>query len=391
MRTFYQIAIFSPLNLQGQRNVFSSIFKYARRRNDWRILISEGREGEQELDVARIGCDGILATNRIPDGVLRTAEARGIPVVMVEPHDREKLPANVPYLRRNSTEIGRFAADYFLKRSYTSFAYVDTNAEIYWSAERREGFRKVLSEHGYALAIHRPPRGKARRNWADERPQMIDFLRGLPKPTAVFAAMDGRARLVLDACAEAGIKVPGEIAVLGVDNDRLLCESTTPPLSSIDISDGDSGAVAADMLMRLIQGRKAKSCVFSSTPRIVERQSTGYEAMKNPTIAAALAFVNEHAETENISVADVVSRLPCSRRYAEILFQKQIGHSIRDEILRIKMEHVCTLLRDSNLPLGEIALRTGFSRDSHLSRLFKEHFGVTMRKWRQRHAKPASR
>ena len=140
------------------------------------------------------------------------------------------------------------------------------------------------------------------------------------------------------------------------------------------------------MLMRLIQGRKAKSCVFSSTPRIVERQSTGYEAMKNPTIAAALAFVNEHAETENISVADVVSRLRCSRRYAEIIFRRQIGHSIRDEILRVKMEHVCTLLRDSNLPLGEIALRTGFARDSHLSRLFKEHFGVTMRNWRKDHA-----
>ena len=139
------------------------------------------------------------------------------------------------------------------------------------------------------------------------------------------------------------------------------------------------------MLMRLIQGRKAKSCVFASTPRIVERQSTGYEAMKNPTIAAALAFINEHGETENISVSDVVSRLNCSRRYVEILFQKRIGHSIRDEILRVRMEHVCALLRDSNLPLGEIALRTGFSRDSHLSRLFKELFGVTMRKWRKSH------
>lgn len=386
MRTSYQIAVFCSLNLQGQRNVLNRILKYARERNDWRIHLYEGREGEQKLDVVRIGCDGILAVNTLPKDVRRAVRARRIPVVIIEPLDRDSLPSRIPYIKHDSSEIGRFAAEHLLRCGYKSFAYIDANTEIYWSTERREAFREVLAEHGHTLAIHRPPRGKARTNWTDERSQMIDFLRGLPKPTAVFAAMDGRARLVLDACAEAGIRVPEEIAVLGVDNDRLLCESTTPTLSSIDISDGDCGYAGAEMLMRLICGREVRSRTLKAPLRIVKRQSTGYEAMRNPTIAAALAFINEHARNENISVADVTSQLNCSRRYAEILFHERIGHSIRDEILRVKMEHVCDLLRSSNLSLAEIAFRAGFTRDSHLSRLFKNHFGVTMRNWRKDHS-----
>lgn len=385
MRTSCQIAVFSTLSLQGHRNVLQGIFRYAHRQKGWRIHLYEGRDGEQKLDVVRIGCDGILAINTLPEDVRKAAETRRIPIVMIEPFDRSHLPPETPYLKRNSTEIGRFAAHYFLKRGYTSFAYIDTNTDIYWSSERREGFRSILSKHGYALAVHQPPCGEASRNWADERPQMVAFLRNLPKPSAVFTAMDGRARLVLDACAEAGIKVPEELSVLGVDNDLLLCESTTPSLSSIDMSDFDAGGTAAAMLARAIQGRKVKPRRICGTLRVVERQTTGYDAMKNPTIAAAIAFINQHAKTENISVADVVSRLSCSRRYAELLFRKHIGHSIRDEILHIQMEHVCDLLRETNLPLTEIALRTGFSRDSHLSRLFKKHFGIPMRKWRKDH------
>lgn len=388
MRTEYRVAVLTTLNLKGHRNVVSGIFEFAHRRKDWSVFILEGREGEQRIDPCALECNGIIAINQIPSEVKMQIRRHRIPCVVVEPYDTKALPETVSYIRRDSEAIGRFAAEYYLKRRYTSFAYVDVNRPIYWSDDRLRGFSQTVGAAGYKVLVHRPVGKKGSENWAAERPQLIDFLRSLPKPTAVFTAMDGRARLVLDACRYAGIRVPEEIAVLGVDNDDIICRSTFPLLSSIDLKDEVPSTEASVMLMELMAGKRVSPQLITTRLRVVERQSTGYAAMMNPYVSASIRLIEARAPTENITVLDVVKAVNCSRRYLEILFRDGIGISVKEMIVDVKLKRVCSLLQETNLSLGDIAFEVGFANDSHLARLFKRRFGSTMREWRTRHSFP---
>lgn len=382
MRTTHHIAVFSPLNLQGHRSALTHIFRQLHARLACQIYFLEGRDGEQSFDLEEIGCDGVIAYGGIAAPLMRTIRRLEIPCVIINPDGRVKPSPKLSFLQDDSVAIGRFAARYFLDRQYTSFAYVDTNRDIQWSNDRRTGFVETLAQHGYTCITHSPKGESARKNWTDERPQIIEFIRRLPRPTAVFAAMDGRARLVLDACAEAGIRVPDEISVLGVDNDPTICASTEPSLSSIDMSDSAIGPCVVETLISLMRGREAPPHTFGCRLKAITRKSTGYESMKDPFIAKALKHIDAHAGTESLTVSDVVAHLACSRRHLEILFRRKFGRSVHDQILNVKMKRVCELLTETNLTLGEIAAETGFSRDSHLSRTFRNHFGTTMREFR---------
>ena len=218
---------------------------------------------------------------------------------------------------------------------------------------------------------------------------MIRFLQGLPKPTAIFAAMDGRARLVLDACAEAKIRVPEEIAVLGVDNDPILCESTVPALSSIRTGGFRRGQKAAELLDALIHGWPIQHKNVVMEPlSIVTRESTGYDAMRDPALSRALRFIRSEAPQRRIEVGDVVRVAGCSRRYVEQHFRTQLNASVRDVILRTRLARVRTLLESSNLSIGEIIGQCGFANESHLSVLFKRSTGLSMRDYRKQNREP---
>ena len=246
---------------------------------------------------------------------------------------------------------------------------------------------------GFGCAVYDKSAKAEERSWLSEhdndwrtteRRELGRFLQGLPKPTAVFAPMDGRARLVLAACRNTGIKVPEEIAVLGVDNDPLLCESTIPTLSSIHTGGFRRGQIAAEMLDALMHGREPRERTVSLPPiSVVTRGSTGYAAMSDPTISKAIAFIRNHADAGGIDVSDIVRAAGCSRRYLELRFRSRLGHSIRDELLGERLERVKTLLSSTNLSIGEITSRTGFLRESHLGLLFRKATGATMLQWRR--------
>ena len=218
---------------------------------------------------------------------------------------------------------------------------------------------------------------------------MIRFLRELPKQTALFAAMDGRARLVLDACAEAGIGVPEEMAVLGVDDDPIICESSVPALSSIRMGAFRRGQKAAEMLDALMRGQTVRQANVVMEPlSVVTRESTGYDAMRDPAIARALRFIHSEAARRNIGVADVVQAAGCSRRYVEQHFRSQLSASVRDVILRTKLERVRSLLEESSLSIGEIAAQCGNMNESHLAVLFKKATGLSMSDYRKQNREP---
>ncbi len=382
-----KVAILFSMALKGQRSTFQGILDYASKHGPWFCLFQEGRSGEQLMDLARTGVSGVIVSG-VSRGDSTEIAALGVPVVFVEPWPEMLAPdfplKNAPYVRRDNRAIGVMAARYYLERGYDSFAYVGETKGQPWSAERRRGFEEALAQAGYGCVIYDTLTELEKQSWPVERERLVKFLKGLPRTTAVFVPMDGRARLVLEACAVARLRVPEEIAVLGVDNDTLLCESTVPTLSSIHTGGYQRGQIAAEMLDDLMHGREPKLRAVSLPPiSVVSRGSTGYRAMDDPAISKAIAFIRAHARTGGISVADIVRATGCSRRYLELRFRSRLGRSIREELVRERIEVVKSLLATSNLSIGEITAASGFVRDSHLALLFRKATGKTMLAWRR--------
>lgn len=382
-----QVVVLIPLTLKGHRDCFEGILRYARVNGPWRLYRPEGRPGEQRLrDLKRWGCKGIITTSC----ALREAEAIAgarVPVVVFEPDPDTSAPdhplAKYSCLRVDSRATGEHAARFFLERHYKNFAYVGEAHDLYWSRERGEGFREAVEAAGGTVSEYGVPSAKALRDWAIEQPRMEVWLKSLPKPVALFAAMDGRARKVLDACLDADIAVPEEVAVLGVDDDPLICEATFPTLSSIQHNSEHAGYLLAEHLDKLMRGKRLRRRVHWIKPtRVVRRRSTDATAIADKQVARACEYIWHEAGHQSIGVPDVVNLFGSSRRYAENRFKTVVGRTIMEEIRRVKLERVCALLAETNLSIGEIARQCDFARESHLAFIFRKHHGMTMSEYR---------
>ena len=376
------IAVLFSLALKGQRMTFRGILDYASKHGPWFCKFMEGRIGEQEFGVGGKGeIDGVIMSMTTRHTAQKVA-ALGVPVVFVEPFPEMLKPdwpiQGAPWVGRDSYAIGATAARYYMERGYKSFAYVDVPNGKFWSSKRRSGFAETLAAAGFTCEVYDKISARERRSWPLERIRMVKFLRALPRPTAVFAPMDGRARLVLDACQAAGLRV------LGVDNDTLLCESTVPALSSIHTGGFRRGQIAAEMLDDLMQGREPSERVVSLPPiSVITRGSTGYDAMSDPIFGHAISYIREKAARGGVPVPEVARAAGCSRSYLDKGFRAKLGMSVRETVLKMRLEFVKELLAMTSRSMTEIAMDCGFARDSHLAFLFKKATGKTMLQWRR--------
>ncbi len=384
-----QVALLMQLSLKGQYDLLRGILNYAKLHGPWRLYHMEGRSGEQGLrDLKRWGCTGIISGPcSLEESVL--INDVGVPVIVCEPTPEMRNPAH-PLAKHDcmcfdSYGCGKLAAEYFLNRQYKNFAFVGDTHNLYWSQEREKGFRETVEQAGGTCITYEPPTKSEMSDWAVEQPRMQKWLKLLLKPTAIFAAMDGRGKQVLDACMGADIPVPDQVAVLGVDDDELICEATFPTMSSIKTTGLKRGFQIAEHLDRLMRGKRLKRQVFTSMSTcIVPRESTDIMLIPDPQIANALQFIWREAGHRAIHVPDVVKYIGGSRRSAEIRFKTIVGRTILEEILRVRLERVSSLLSDTNRSVSEITRECGFDRQSYLAHLFMKHFGCTMSAYRSR-------
>ncbi len=383
-----QVAVQVPLALKGHLDVFEGVLQYMRLHGPWRLYRMEGRPGEQKLrDLKRWGCNGIITGPCGLEEAALIAHTR-IPVVVFEPAPEMRLPSHplavCSYMIVDSYAVGQKAARFFLERRYRHFSFVGEGHGLYWSKERGQGFKDTVEASDATCVVYPPLKANERRDWAIEQPRMQAWLKALPKPSALFVAMDGRASQVLDACMAARITVPDEVAVLGVDDDPHICEATFPTLSSIQTNGQQNGYLMAEHLDKLMQGKRLSKRIFHVMPTgVATRRSTDATAIPDRQIARALEFIWSEAGHRSIQVPDVVKLIGSSRRFAEIHFKAIVGRTIMEEIKRVKLERVCTLLAETNLPIGEIAAMCGFTRESHLAFLFRKSFDTTMSRYRK--------
>jgi LacI family transcriptional regulator len=369
-----RVALLLDRSLSFVRNVLRGIRAYAASRPDW-IL----RDGPPRLDVvARVrqwSPDGIIAGLVLP----RVAQDLGrMKTPLVD--TAYALPElNLPTVDVDHRAVGRMAAEYFLQRRFVHFGFFGSESVRYAQIEE-QAFRQRLAQQGFSVSSCYSdflPDAKASTLWKKSTQRMVRWLRQLPKPVAVFAAEDTPARYLADQCRQLGVRIPDDLALLGVGNDELECRLTQPLLSSIAVPSQHIGYEAAALLDQLMDGQAPPEHPILLAPlRVVTRHSTDIMAIEDEVVRGGLQYIRDHAG-EPMSVADVAHALAVGRRDLERRFRRLLDHSVLEEIHKARIEHAAILLADTHLPVSAVAQRVGLSSPRQLDRLFSRHKGTT--------------
>jgi len=296
----------------------------------------------------------------------------------------------VPAFDTDAAIVAKLAAEFFLKAGFKHFAFSGYPG-IPFSDRRAAAFAKYLAEHGKSMQeMPSAPRiGDAADIQAIEQHGMMDnritarWLQQQPRPVAVFACNDVRAQQVLNACRRHKLRVPEEVAVMGVDNDDVLCNLCEPPLTSIEPDTDRLGYEAAALLAQAMAGRKIVPKLNQIPPLgLVERSSTDVIAMDDRVMVQAIRYIRNEVGS-GIAVKDVLAVVKRSRTDMEQRFRRWLGTSIHSHIEQQRLERVCRLLRETDCNLDEVARRTGFTTAAHLCCLFKKHFQQTPTRFRK--------
>lgn len=297
----------------------------------------------------------------------------------------------VPLVRHNDHSVGRLGAEHLLERGFRQFAFYE-NTTFQWSQRRRHAFEATLQSRGFSCHTYKaefPKYGSGGpQYWEEQQHRLASWLRDfLPKPVGIMTSTDVMGQNLLEACLREQIQVPEEVAVIGVDNDEIICRVATPPLSSVIVNHSQRGYIAARILDELMAGHPPpKDPVLIEPAGVVARASTDIMAMDDPAVVKTLRTLRERAY-ENISVDDIIRGIPASRSVLQRRFRKIVGRSIHDEIIRLRVNRAIELLNDTTLEIKSIAVKAGFHSQAYMSSVFRERLGKTPGSYRS-HRRP---
>ena len=279
--------------------------------------------------------------------------------------------------------VGRMAAEHFMAQDFRNFAYIGYR-NAYWSVERLRGFRDHIRRTTPEQLIHLYENQDLTNRLDYDAKAIGDWLLSLPKPVSLFCCDDNEAMVVQDVCEMVGLLCPIDVAILGVDNDELICTMTTPPISSIQIDIHRGGLAVADQASRLVHDPESlPRDVILKPLNLVSRLSSMAISSSDQLVLRTIHFVLGHIE-QRINVKDLLKALPISRRPLEIRFRKATGQSLYQYILTKRLEYFKQLLEETDLTIGAIAARMSEDDPKALSRRFKQIFGISPDDFRKR-------
>jgi len=367
------------------RGILSGVAKFVREHDPWSIFF-------QDLNL----CDDTpeWLKNWRGEGIISRLENRDVVRVI----QRLKVPAvylrhvspnaKIPGILTDNVAVSRLCFEHLKERGFRHFAFCGFNGADY-SNTRRDNFVQFVTQAGLrchvfegATHLHDVSTVLYEREGLKDGDRIAKWIGSLPKPVGLMACNDMRGQQILDACRVAGVGVPDEVGVVGVDNDEVLCDLSDPPLSSVVPNTERVGFEAAALLDQMMAGLKRPVMRVDVEPKgVVARRSTEVLAIADRQIAAATRFIREHA-CEGIDVADVIEAVGLSRSTLERRFVKIMDRSPKDEILRVRLDRVKQLLAETDFPLTLIAEKVGLEHVEHLSRIFKNRAGITPSEFR---------
>ena len=360
------------------RNCLTGIFKYVNSGLDWSIRFFDTPEScpgiVEHLSAADL--DGVIISLDHQSDLLPRVLATRLPVVMI--HDKNNAAPsdrrNFVLIKNDDLAIGRLGARHLLgKGRFASFVYIPTENRTSWSIYRERGFHLELAQEGITP-----------RRWHRNHMSLDRFLAALPQPVAVMGATDVDSMLAIEACRTARMSIPSQVAIVSVDNDEMLCESTKPPLTSIRTDDVGIGELAARALDRLMSAGKRTPparVILVKPADVIERASTRAVPPAGHLIQTALRYIRANVG-RGITVEDVVRHLRVSSSLARTRFAEVTGKSIRDTILDARLALAEKKLRATSEPIARIAKSCGFSSACRLAHFFRERHNCSPSEFR---------
>ena len=358
-------------------DVLAGVLKYIREKHPWNVrLIMPPLRLTREIVQAAESEDvcGILVNHPLSTDLGDVLRDSRIPLVTLGNTDDKifKRRRNVAFLGADDRQIGCQAARYFLRLGrYRSFAFLPDIPTSRWSRLRLRGYRSELLKRGHSVRVFSAPNTVAYDN-AIKR-----WLLSLPRPTAVLLAGDYHGCTALEMCRRTGLSVPQDVSILGVDNNPIYCVSSQPRLSSIEPDykrEGYEGAQTLDRMMRLKKPLIRPLIVKIPIRRIVTRNSTNELNLGTSLVDRALDYIAANVQTA-LSVSDVARHLGVSQTLLNLRFRQYQKSSVYKNVIRIRLERIAALLKNSNTPVSILAEQFGFSSASHLTHLFKKKYG----------------
>ncbi len=360
--------------------ILRGIAKYVETYGPWSLFIDMRFSGDYAQNWLRQWKgDGILAY--VEDMRLaRNLRNSSIPTVEMFGH---RYDLGLAQVCPDNDAIGRMGAQHLLEKKFKHFTYFGYTGHPF-SEMRQKGFLAEVEHAGFTGAAHLVPRHVGvLQQWDKMQEQLADWLIRLPKPNGIMACSDRHAQRVLDACRQANISVPEEIAVIGASNDEQLCRLTTPPLTSVAYDIERIGFEAAQLLHQLLKKKNGhdETQILVQPIGVVARKSTDITAISDQFIAGTVRYIREHA-CNGLTVNELLAEFRISRSAFYARFEKAIGRSPHDEILRVKLERSKYLLTQTDLAIERIAEMSGFPNTEYLYVAFKRTQNVTPRHYR---------
>ncbi len=360
------------------RQLCSGVVQYAQTRDDWSLAMLDLDDLARPPHLA--GFDGFIV-RILNDEIARKFANTGRPVVDVFEGGHAQ-----PFVKviQDAEEVSRLAAEHFIQHRFTTFGFFGHEGVAY-SDLRRDAFVETLRRHGHRCAIYHTPQAvirnfeyavmrKERYSAGAETRYIASWIRRLPKPAAVFASHDLRAYQLIKTCREIGVVVPSDIAVLGVDDDELLCNFTAPTISSIDPNARGIGLKSAETLASLMDGANCPPVVRVKPTRLIGRKSTAAFPLDPPWLSDALVFIYGNVR-KRLSASDVYRQIGRSHTVVNDAFREVLGMTVSKAISDARMKEAHRLVSATAIPFSEVADLSGFASVQYFTRSFTAAYG----------------
>jgi len=359
------------------------IAKYSNLHGPWAFYseFENVKETRSLPQLRKWGANGIIAHFQ-DKAIAQKVIAMNLPTVLASDH----VPnPNLSYISVDGAELGTAAAEYLLNLGFREFAYCGYG-DIHWSLNRGKSFAERITKAGFPTHVYDRKQMSVVRSWESEQLLLIKWLKSLPTPVGLMACDDYHARRVIEVCKMANLNVPGQIAVLGVDNDKLACNLSSPQLSSVALGTEKAGYEAAATLDKLMSGKKIeKQKIIVHPTHIVTRLSTDTLAIEDQEVIAAVRFIRKNA-SKLIQVGDVANVASLSRRALELRFQKVLGRSVLDEIRAIRTNEVVRMLIETDMSVSQIASIFGYTSSENMTKSFSRVMGMSPMNYRKKYS-----